>query len=169
MDQSLVNFACYEDGTEYMGIAKATLPDLTALTQTISGAGISGNIEAVILGHFDTMTLGLEFRTTTTQALRLVEPRRHNIDLRVAQQNENAVSGELEISGVKHVFVVMPKTFKAGTVAPASQADSSGEYPVRYWATYVDGEKTLEIDPLNFICNINGTDWLAPVRKALGK
>lgn len=169
MDQSLVNFALYEDGTEYMGIAKATLPDLNYLTQVISGAGMSGNLEAVIVGHLDTMTLGLEFRTTTTQAIKLAEPRRHQIDMRVAQQAENAVSGNLEISGVKHVFVVMPKGFKAGTVAPASSADSSGEYAVRYWATYTDGKKTLEIDPLNFICNINGTDYLAEVRKVLGK
>jgi hypothetical protein len=169
MDQSLINFALYEDGTEYMGIAKATLPDLNFLTQVISGAGMSGNLEAVIVGHLDTMTLGLEFRTTTTQAIKLVEPRRHQIDMRVAQQAENAVSGNLEISGVKHVFVVMPKGFKAGTVAPASSADSSGEYAVRYWATYTDGKKTLELDPLNFICNINGTDYLAEVRKVLGK
>ncbi len=30
---------------------RVTLPDLTALTQTISGAGIAGNVESVILGH----------------------------------------------------------------------------------------------------------------------
>ena len=40
---------------------------------------------------------------------------------------------------------------------------------VRYWATYIDGKKVREIDPLNFICLIDGTDYLADVRKALGK
>ena len=38
MDQSIINFKVYEDSVEYVGMAQATLPDLTALTQSISGA-----------------------------------------------------------------------------------------------------------------------------------
>lgn len=169
MDQSIINFAVYEDGSEYVGLAKATLPDLTALTQSISGAGIAGNVEAVILGHYDAMTLTLSFRTTTKQSIKLSEPRRHNIDLRVAQQDENTTKGEIEVRAVKHILVVVPKVDKGGSIAPASQSDGSGEYAVRYWATYIDGKKYREIDPLNFKCYINGTDYLADVRSALGK
>ena len=32
MDQSIINFKVYEDSVEYVGMAQATLPDLTALT-----------------------------------------------------------------------------------------------------------------------------------------
>mgnify|MGYP000016317945 CR=1 FL=1 len=42
IDQSIINFAVYEDSIEYAGMAKATLPDVTFLTQSISGAGIGG-------------------------------------------------------------------------------------------------------------------------------
>lgn len=45
MDQSVVNFAVYEDSIEYDGMAQVTLPDVTMLTQTVSGSGIGGNIE----------------------------------------------------------------------------------------------------------------------------
>lgn len=169
MDQSVINFAVYEDSVEMLGMAKATLPDVTWLTQTISGAGIGGNIEAVILGHVDAMTLGLSFRTTNNQTIKLSEPRRHNIDLRVAQQLEDTVAGKVKVQQVKHIFVVIPKTDKGGSVAPAASTDGSGEYAVRYWATYIDGVKKREIDPLNYICFINGVDYLADVRKALGK
>lgn len=169
MDQSVINFAVYEDSVEYLGMAQATMPNLTALVQSISGVGIAGNVEAVILGHYDAMSLGLNFRTTTEQSIRLSEPRRHNLDLRVAQQEEDPVSGTLVVKKVKHVFVVVPKTETGGTVAPASPMDASGEYAVRYWATYIDGKKVREIDPLNFICYVNGTDYLASVRTALGK
>lgn len=168
MDQSIINFKVYEDSIEYAGMAQATLPDLTALTQSISGAGIAGNVEAVILGHFDAMTLGLNFRTVTAQSVKLSEPRRHTIDLRVAQQDEDVVAGEVVVRAVKHIFVVIPKSDKGGTVAPASPSNGSGEYAVRYWATYIDGKKVREIDPLNFKCEINGVDYLAPVRTALG-
>lgn len=169
MDQSVINFAVYEDGNEYVGLAKATLPDLTSLTQSISGAGIAGNVEAVILGHFDAMTLTLNFRTTTEQSIKLSEPRRHTIDLRVAQQDEDPVAGAITAKALKHIFVVVPKKDSGGSIAPASPSDGSGEYAVRYWATYIDGEKVREIDPLNFICVVNGVDYLASVRNALGK
>lgn len=169
IDQSVINFAVYEDSVEYEGMAKVTLPDVTQLTQTVSGAGIGGNIEAVILGHLDAMTLGLDFRTTTPQSIKLSEIRRHLIDLRVANQYEDPISGSIDATAEKHVMVVIPKTTKGGTIAPATPTNGSGEYAVRYWATYIKGKKVRELDPMNFICYINGTDYLENVRKALGK
>ena len=159
MDQSIINFKVYEDSVEYVGMAQATLPDLTALTQSISGAGIAGNVESVILGHFDAMTLGLNFRTVTDQSVKLSEPRRHTIDLRVAQQDEDVVAGKVVVRAVKHILVVIPKSDKGGSVAPAAPSNGSGEYAVRYWATYIDGKKVREVDQLNFICYVNGTDY----------
>ncbi len=169
MEQSNINFAVYEDGTEYLGMASVTMPTLSNLTQSINGAGIAGNIEAVILGHMDTMTLGLSFRVTSPASIRLSENRRHQIDLRVAQQHEDPINNTLNVVPEKHVFVVLPKTHNPGTVAPASPSNASGEYAVRYWATWIDGVKVREIDPLNFKCEIDGVDYLAPVRAALGK
>lgn len=169
MDQSVINFAVYEDANEYDGMANVTLPDLSSITATINGAGISGNVEVPIIGQYEAMTLGLSFRTPTLQAMRLTEPRRHQIDLRAAIQDEDPVAGQVITRAIKHVFVVIPKSLVGGTVAPASPTDSSGEYAVRYWAQYIDGKKVLEIDPLNNICLINGVDYLADSRKALGK
>ncbi len=96
IDQSIINFAVYEDSIEYAGMAKVTLPDVTFLTQSISGAGIGGNIDAVILGHLEAMTLGLEFRTTTAQSIKLSEIRRHQIDLRVPVQYEDPINGTID-------------------------------------------------------------------------
>ena len=53
VDESIINFALYEDANEYLGMAEVTLPELVSLTQEITGAGIAGNVEAVILGHFE--------------------------------------------------------------------------------------------------------------------
>ena len=168
-DESVINFAVYEDGVEYVGMAGVTLPNLSAIVQTLSGAGIAGNVEVPVLGHYDVMSLTLNFRTTTEQSVRLPEPRRHNIDLRAAQQIEDTVAGEVKVQSIKHVLVVVPKTDTGGTIAPAAPTNGSGEYSVRYWATYIDGAKVREIDPLNFICVVNGVDYLADVRKAIGK
>ena len=168
-DESVINFAVYEDSVEYVGMAGVTLPNLAAIVQTLSGAGIAGNVEVPVLGHYDVMSLTLNFRTTTEHSVRLSEPRRHNIDLRMAQQIEDTVAGEVKVQSIKHVLVVVPKTDTGGTIAPAAPTNGSGEYSVRYWATYIDGAKVREIDPLNFICVVNGVDYLADVRKAIGK
>ena len=168
-DESVINFAVYEDSVEYVGVAGVTLPNLAAIVQTLSGAGIAGNVEVPVLGHYDVMSLTLNLRTTTEHSVRLSEPRRHNIDLRMAQQIEDTVAGEVKVQSIKHVLVVVPKTDTGGTVAPAAPTNGSGEYSVRYWATYIDGAKVREIDPLNFICVVNGVDYLADVRKAIGK
>lgn len=168
-DESVINFAVYEDSVEYVGMAGVTLPNLAAIVQTLSGAGIAGNVEVPVLGHYDVMSLTLNFRTTTEHSVRLSEPRRHNIDLRMAQQIEDTVAGEVKVQSIKHVLVVVPKTDTGGSIAPAAPTNGSGEYSVRYWATYIDGAKVREIDPLNFICVVNGVDYLADVRKAIGK
>lgn len=133
-DESVINFAVYEDSVEYVGMAGVTLPNLAAIVQTLSGAGIAGNVEVPVLGHYDVMSLTLNFRTTTEHSVRLSEPRRHNIDLRMAQQIEDTVAGEVKVQSIKHVLVVVPKTDTGGTVAPAAPTNGSGEYSVRYWA-----------------------------------
>ena len=115
------------------------------------------------------MTLTLNFRTVTKNAIKLHEPRQHNIDLRAAQQEKDTVKGTTNVVSVKHILVVTPKKLNPGKVATASAAEVSGEYAVSYYATYIDGKKMLEIDPLNYIYYVNGKDYLADVRKALGK
>lgn len=169
MDQSNINFEIYEDANRFLGVASATLPTLSWLTQTIQGVGIAGNIEAAIVGHLDALTLTLAFRTVTEEAISLAAPRVHNITLMVAAQDENSVTGEVEVRTIKHVMTIMPKSYNAGNVAPASPGDASGEYAVRHWSTYIDNKKTLEIDQRTYTCVVDGVDYLAPVRRALGR
>ncbi len=169
VDELVINFAVYEDANEYLGMAEATLPDLEFLTEEISGAGIAGNVEEIIIGHLSAMTTTLNFRTVCKSAVRLLEPRVHKLDLRVAQQQMNNRTSKTEVTSLKHIMKVKPKKTALGKVAAASTADVSGEYAVSYYAMYMDGKKNTEIDPLNFICIINGYDYLEEVRKALGK
>lgn len=169
INEAVINFQVYEDATEYYGMAEVTLPEISNITAEVTGAGISGTFESVILGHLEAMTLTLNFRTLVKDAIALHEPRDHQIDLRVAQQDKDTVSGKTKVVALKHILVVKPKKLSPGKVAPASPADASGEYAVTYWATFIDGKKTLEIDILNFIYFVNGIDYLADVRKALGK
>ena len=148
---------------------EVTLPDLEFMTEELSGAGIAGTVEEVITGNMSAMTTTFNFRTVGKWTTKLLEPRVHNIDLRVAQQNMETKDGTTSVSSVKHIMKIKPKKTTLGKVSAASTADASGEYSVLYYALYVDGVKITEVDPLNFICIINGKDYLQEVRKALGK
>ena len=167
--EAYIDFEVYEDANNFVGVAQATLPDINFLTQQITGAGISGNIEAVLIGMIDAMTLQLQFRSASDAAVSLMKPVKHNIDLRVAEQYWDTTKSEKNVKADKYVMTVIPKNFSPGTVAPASAADTNGEYSVYYYAGYKDGKKLWEIDPWNYICNVGGTDYMKDVRKALGK
>ena len=160
VDELVINYAIYEDAVEYLGTTEVTLPDLEYMTEELSGAGIAGNIEEIIIGHLNAMSTTFNFRTVTAAAVKLMEPRVQRMNLRTSAN---------EVSGVKHIMKVKPKKTALGKVAAASTADVSGEYAVSYYAMYLDGSKVTEIDPLNFVCIINGKDYLKDVRKALGK
>lgn len=169
IDETIIGFAVYEDGKEYIGISEAALPEISNMTEEITGAGIMGKVESVILGAIEAMTLTLNFRTVTNNAISLHEPRKHNIDLRAAQQQTDTVKGITEVVKVRHCLEVTPKKLNPGKVASAAAAEVSGEYAVSYYATYIGGKKVLEVDPLNYIYFVNGKDYLKAVRSALGK
>jgi P2 family phage contractile tail tube protein len=169
MDQHVIDVHVYEDSVRYAGLAKVTLPDITYLTQNISGAGVAGNIEAVTPGIIDAMTVTLNFPVASEETMKLSEPRPHNIDLRVAKQSEDPVAGTLPVKGDKHVMKVIPKKATGGALAQASPQDVSIECAVHYWATFMNGVKKMEIDPLNYIFMVNEVDYLSDVRNALGR
>lgn len=169
IDESVINFAVYEGGIEHLGMAEVSLPEISNITAEVKGAGLNGTLEASVIGHIEAMSLTLNFRTFTKAAVNLAQPGTHLIDLRAAQQSKDSTTGATITERVKHVLKVDAKKLSPGKVAPASPADASGEYGVSYWASWIDDVKVLEIDILNFKYEINGVDYLAEVRKALGK
>lgn len=164
-----ISYTVYEDAIEKLGVTEATLPDLEYMSETLSGAGIGGEIEEVLIGMMSAMTTTLNFRNVCPAAVSLAEPRTHKIDLRVAQQVTDSKTGDTKVVSVKHILKLKPKKTSMGKVATASAGELSGDYATSYFKTTYNGKTVTEIDPLNFICIINGTDYLAEVRKALGK
>lgn len=146
VDNGTTNFAVYEDATEFYGMAEVTLPEITQITEEVKGAGISGAFNGAFVGHIEAMTLTLNFRSVTADAVKLAEPRNHQLDLRAAQQYWDNTAGKFVQQAVKHVLMVTPTKFAPGKLAPAASAEASGEYAATYFATYIDGKKVLEID-----------------------
>ena len=167
-DTTTIDYAVYEGGTEYIGITEVKMPDLSFSTEKITGAGIIGEVEEIMIGRMSAMTVTFNFRTITAAAVKLLQPYVHTIDLRVAQQQIDT-NGNNSVTAVKHILKVKPKKLSLGKIESATKADVSGEYVVSYYALYINDEKVTEIDPFNCICKINGTDYLSSVNSVLNK
>lgn len=164
-----INLELYEDSVNLLGIAKVKLPSITYPCVTISGAGMMGNMEVPLYGMVDAMTTDITFLTATDSAVGLMAPKKHQLDMRVAEEYWSTEDAEVGTWADKYVMIVRPKSTDPGTVAPMASADASGQYAVYYFAAYKDGRRLWEIDKRNMKCVINGVDYMADVKKALGK
>lgn len=166
----LQGFEVYESGgVEVKGIVDATLPSLEAMTETIKGAGIAGEYETSVIGHYKGMTLSLKYQTVTEFLLSLSAPKIHALDLRGGIQSQDVATGTLRTVPIRVAVRCMPKKTEPGKFETGAGMDSSNEFNCTYLKITFDGKEMVEIDPLNYICVINGVDYLKELRTALGK
>ena len=97
-----------------------------------------------------------------------MEPRNHQIQLLASQQMWDSAAGEFKEVAVKHLLTGTPSKYSPGKLAPASPTETTIELAVTYFATFIDGVKKMEIDPINCIFFMNGKDWLAQTRRNIG-
>lgn len=169
VSERLINFRVYNDGNDMLGIATVDLPEITPMSDTVSGAGIAGEVESGILGHFESMTTTFTWRTIERKAISLCSQRKaHAVEVRGSQQVYDAATGTYSTVPVRASMRISLKSAPLGTFEPGATTDTEQEFEVLYLKLYVDGKETLEIDKYNFIAKINGVDDLASVRKDLG-
>ena len=164
----LVNYEVFIAGTRKLGMADVTLPKIKYKTTTLKGAGIGGDIDMPTIGQTDSMELSIKWRTINEDVSVLLEPKAHDLEIRGANQHLDAASGEIVIDAVKINVRAMPKEGDLGKLDPASNTDSSNSLECLYIKVTINGKVKLEIDKLNYIHVINGTDYEAAVRDALG-
>ena len=166
--EKLINFRVYKDSTDYIGLADVTLPRLEAMTETVSGAGIAGEIDSPTLGHYGSMETVLNWRTLEKNNLALAAPTGVQLDLRGAQQVYDSGTGKYVVRPVKIAIMGVPKNTELGKLEPGTTTDTANTIETTYLKVDVDGETVLEVDKYNSICNIDGEDFMADVREALG-
>lgn len=166
--EKLINYRVYLNGDDMLGTSDVTLPTLEAMTETVKGAGIAGEIESPVMGHFSSMEIELNWRTLEKSNVLLASPTGVHLDLRGAQQVYDSGSGTFISRPVKVVVRGVPKSTELGKLEVGATTDTKNTIEVNYIKITVDQDTILEIDKYNYICNINGTDYLAAVREALG-
>jgi P2 family phage contractile tail tube protein len=164
-----INFAVYYDGEDLLGAAEGEFPNLESMTETVKGAGIAGEFDSVTLGHFGSMSLSLTWRNTTDSFVKLAHQKTHNLYLYAAQQEYDAGLGEYKVNKVAVFVRVIPKTLNIGKLAVSELTDTKTEFEVLYMKVEINDKERIELDKLNYIYKVDGVDYLADVRSALGK
>lgn len=164
-----INFEVYDSlRTNLLGIAEVELPSFDSLTEEVSGSGIAGKIDLPSLGQFDSMTVKLNWRQTTAQALGLLAPVVHSLGIYAAQQEFNQALGSVIPVQLRIELRGMNKTQDLGKLAGAKM-EGSTEIEVIALSIFIDNVAVVVYDKLNFIFAINGVDYLQAARVAMGR
>ena len=167
--EKLSNFMVYRSGENAMlGLADVELTNLENMTETTTGAGIAGEVENPVVGHFKALSLKLKWRTTTVNVTTLAAPVAHHLDLRGSIQEFDTAQGEFKHVPLKIVVKAIPKNTNLGKLETGKQMDKETEFSVPYLKLWHDSQERIEIDIYNFICIIHGVDYMARIRTNLG-
>jgi hypothetical protein len=166
--EKVVNYNLYKEGNRLLGVTgEVTLPNLEAMTETVSGPGIAGEYESPTPGHFGSMEIEIPYRTLSGEATSFMPAKTTTITLRASQQVNDTAAGETTYQGVKITMKVAPKNFNLGTMGVGQPTESANTLEVLYIKIDIDGETKLEYDKLNFIFSVDGEDQLAQVREQI--
>lgn len=169
IDTQLVDFSAFLEGNTFLGVASVQLPSLEMKSSTLTGAGISGDIDSITPGHFGPMPITFTWRTAPTQeAVQLMKPKAHLIDFRGVVQLFDKTTGTYKNIGKKVTVRAFPKKLDLGKAEPSSTMDATNEMECTYLKIAEDGKTMIEIDKLNNIYVVDGTDYLADYRSILG-
>lgn len=159
------DYNVYNSGNKIIGTTgEVTLPDFEPLTSTISGAGLLGEFEEVIIGQFKSMTMDINFRTLCDDIFKFMDPTKTiDLTLRASRQEMTGESG-IAFGGMRIVVRGKLKGFTPGKLKQADQMDSSIKLELSYILIEFDGVTKLELDKLNSVFKVDGTDLMAKVR-----
>lgn len=167
--ERLINFNIYSEGTRgIQGVADVELPSFEAMTDTLSGAGIAGEIDTATIGNFGSMTVTINFRTITKDMFSLASMRKaHNLTARGVIQVQDAATGETKVTPVVVSFKAKTKVFNPGTLEAGAAMGASFEGEIISIRIRLDGVEYIELDKLNYVYKVNGVDETKDIRNSI--
>ena len=161
------NFNAYNNGNVLIGVTGAvTLPTFDAITETISGAGILGEYETGVVGHYGSMSQEVPFRVLDNDIFSLMDPSSLvDLTFRMSAQSTVKATGAIDYKGMRVVERGRLKGFNPGSLENGKQMNASVTLELLYILVEIDGKTMLEYDKLNAVFKVNGKDLLEKVRK----
>lgn len=166
--EKVVNYNIYLGNDKLIGVkADVTLPKLEQMTTTISGAGIAGEYESPVPGHFGKIETDITFNAITEDATSLLAPGAKSLVLRASQQSYDVAAGEMLFRPLKITLKVLSKGIDLGKLSPGKSTETKNTFETTYIKVEENGNTLVELDKLNFIFIVNGKDILADIRNQI--
>jgi P2 family phage contractile tail tube protein len=164
-----INYKVYDSNSKaLMGLATIELPEIAALTDTVSGAGIAGEVDSPTIGHTGSLETTLTFRTIEAAATSLSAPKAHAIDCRSSQQVYDSANGVYKTVPVRVSMRGITKSSSLGSLEINAATDTEVVLEVVYLKIWIDNKERVEIDKYNYKYVVDGVDYLAQTRRDMG-
>lgn len=162
--EKINDFNCYLDDVTMIGSGSSLdLPEVTMKSSTITGVGIAGELDSPSIGQFESLEQEISFNCLYSSFVGMLSPLSTvNLTIRAAQQVYDKEGGYV-FKGLRIVEKGRVKKFKPGKVEKGEAMEASITLEVTYILIENDGELLVEIDKLNGVYKVNGTDMLAEV------
>lgn len=167
--EKLNDFRIYISGKpDLKGVADLQLPSLESLTDTVNGAGMLGEYDSPAYGHFQSMKFLINWRVPSDEMLDFYKPEAITVECWLANQEYDAVKSHHDFKPNRVVVHGLVTKNDLGKAQKGSPYESSTEIEVLYMKLERDGKVLLEIDKINYIYVVDGVDYAARLREALG-
>ena len=95
INETLIQYEVYDNGTRLLGIATVELPELKFKTTEVSGAGVAGTLDTPIQGSTESLELKISWRTLYKTAVKMLKHGAISLSLRAALQAYDARTGAM--------------------------------------------------------------------------
>lgn len=163
----LNHYNVYNDkAKKLIGISgEIELPELEALTDTLEGAGVLGEIEDPVTGQFASAKIKIPFSVLYEDLFSIINTTTPpQLTLRASMQCMDPTTGATGYYPVKIVVRGKATNTTLGKVAKGKKGEPEVELEILYIKIQINNKTTLELDKLNFKFVLNGTDMLAKIR-----
>ena len=162
----LVNMNLYFDGNDFVGeVQELTPPKVTPKFREYMAGGMGATID-IPTGEVEKLesdfTLNSVSRTVLKQ-LKVVPGSTVPFEFRGATVSQDGTKGRVIVTQRGLI-----KETDYGSWKPGEDTSLKIGMTLDYYRLSIDGEVIHEIDPVNFVCVINGVDQTAELRAALG-
>ncbi len=161
----LTDFNVYDEGEKLVGItATVSLPTLEAMTETISGAGMAGEYNATVPGHFAPISMEIPFEVMNISAAKIYAKKNVSLTLRGSVQMRDLATGEVRHEKTRVVVSGIPSTLNPGQMAKAKKSAAAIGVEILRFELYMGEEEIIALDKASYVFRIFGVDQLADIR-----
>ena len=160
----LNHYNVYNDkAKKLIGISgEIELGELEALTDTLEGAGVLGEIEDAVTGQFASIKIKIPFSVLYEDMFSIIDTTTPpQLTLRASMQCMDPTTGYYP---VKIVVRGKATNTNLGKATKGKKMEPEVELEVLYIKIQINNKTTLELDKLNFKFVLNGKDMLAKIR-----